>query len=108
MGTPSVYISSTFEDLKEYRAAVFEDVVPENSTGIEIVELIGVGFSRHVPDVAFVPAILSFVFPKSGRSPDRDPRLTTPDRCASTTDSKSETEILRSTFLGRPVSILVP
>ena len=24
MGTPSVYISSTFEDLKEYRAAVFE------------------------------------------------------------------------------------
>jgi hypothetical protein len=38
-------------------------VVPENSTGIEIVELIGVGFSRHVPDVAFVAAILSFVFP---------------------------------------------
>ena len=70
-------------------------MVPENSTGIEIVELISVGFSRHVPDVAFVPAILSYVFPKSGRSPNRDPRLATPDRCASTTDFQTETEILR-------------
>jgi len=67
-------------------------MVPENSTGIEIVELISVGFSRHVPDVAFVPAILSFVFPKSGRSPDRDPRLATPDRCASAPDSSPETK----------------
>jgi hypothetical protein len=57
-------------------------VVPENSTSIEIVELIGVGFSRHVSDVAFVPAILLFVFPKSGRSPDRDLGLATPDRRA--------------------------
>ena len=65
------------------------------STGIEIVELIGVGFSRHVPDVAFVPAILSAVFPKSGRSPDRGPGLATPDRCASTTDSQAEIEIRR-------------
>jgi hypothetical protein len=41
-------------------------VVSQNSTGIEVVELIGVSFSHRVPDVAFVPAILSFVFPKSG------------------------------------------
>jgi hypothetical protein len=62
-------------------------MVPENSTYIEIVELIGVGLSLHVPDVAFVPAILSFVFPRLGPSPYRDPGLATPDRRASTTDS---------------------
>src|SRR5262245_26000065 len=72
-----------------------QSVVPANSTGIEIVEPIGVGVSRQVPGVAFVPAILSFVFPNSGRSPDRDPCLATPDRWASTTDSQTETEILR-------------
>jgi hypothetical protein len=36
-------------------------VVPETSTGVEIVELIGAGVPRHVPDVAFVAAILSFI-----------------------------------------------
>ena len=41
-------------------------VDPENAIGIEITELIGVGFSGHVRDVALVSAIISRVFLKSG------------------------------------------
>jgi len=41
-------------------------VVPENSMGIEIIALVGVGFTGHVRDLAFIPAILSRVLPKSG------------------------------------------
>jgi hypothetical protein len=36
-------------------------VVPENPTGIEIIELAGVGFSSDAPDVALVPAVISRV-----------------------------------------------
>lgn len=60
--------------------------------GLEITELVGVVFSGNVRDIALGPAIFSRVFPKSGRSSGGDPRLTTPDRCASTADSQAVTQ----------------
>jgi hypothetical protein len=41
-------------------------VVPENSARIEIIELVSIGFSGYVRDVAVIPQILLRVFPKSG------------------------------------------
>jgi len=41
-------------------------VVPENSVGIEIIELVSIGFSGYVRDVAVITQILLRVFPKSG------------------------------------------
>ena len=82
-------------------------VVPENPIGIEIIELVVVGFSGHVLDVALVPAVISRVLPESGRCSNGDPRLATPDRCAATPESQAETETSRSTFPGRAISMLV-
>src|SRR5262249_37438408 len=45
-------------------------VVPENSTGVEMMEVSGVGFSRHVPDVAFLRSFRLHL--KVGRSPSGD------------------------------------
>jgi len=39
-----------------------DTVVPENAIGTAIIELIGLGFSGHVRDVALIPAIISRVF----------------------------------------------
>ena len=80
---------------------------PENSVGIEIIQVIGVGFFGHVRDVALVPAIFSRVFPKSRRSSNRDSCLTTPDRRAAATDYQTETQAGGSPILGGSFSILV-
>jgi len=37
-------------------------VVPENSMGIEIIALVGVGFTGHVLDLPFIPAIFRAYF----------------------------------------------
>jgi hypothetical protein len=82
-------------------------VVPENSIAIEIIELVGVGFSGDVLDVALVPAVISRVLPESGRCSNRDPRVATSDRCVAAPESQTEAETSRSTFLGRSISMLV-
>jgi hypothetical protein len=67
-------------------------VVPVKSIGIEIMELIGLGFFGHICDVAHGAGIISGVSPRSGRSSGGDPRLATPNRCASAPDSEAEPE----------------
>ena len=80
---------------------------PKIPTGIEIIALVDVGFTGNVRDLALIPAILSRVFPKSGRSSNGDLCPTTPDRCVAAADSQTETETRRSPCLGRSISILV-
>lgn len=73
--------------LQFFRDASGKTVYPENPTGIKGIKLAGVGFSGDVRDVALIPGILSRIS-KVGRSSGGGPRLATPDRCASTTDSQ--------------------